>query len=103
MLTGICCPLVGLDTGTLVVAGAPMPGPVICTSMVAISSTDWAHAGGVLGNHRWIHATRRDERDCCCACRASTINDKFTATICPFELSEPHAKSDAMSKRASVN
>jgi len=29
MLTGISCPLVGLDTGTVVLAGVGMPGPVI--------------------------------------------------------------------------
>jgi len=40
MLTGISCPLVGLDTATVVLAGVGMPGPVIRTCIEAISVTD---------------------------------------------------------------
>src|SRR5512134_1732211 len=61
MLTGITCPLVGSDTGTVVVAGAGMPGPMISTWIEAISVTDCAHAGVAPGSQRSIHANSRDK------------------------------------------
>ena len=61
MLTGMTCPLVGSDTGTVVVAGAGMPGPVISTWIEAISVTDCAQAGVAPGNHRSIHANSRED------------------------------------------
>ncbi|HEU4505010.1 MAG TPA: hypothetical protein VFR79_09275 [Nitrospira sp.] len=102
MLTGITCPLVGSETGTVVVAGTGMPGPVISTWIEAISVTDCAQAGVAPGNQRSIHANNREEADGWCACRASTIKDRLTATIWPFELSDPHAASTATRIRLQV-
>ena len=103
MLTGITWLLVGFETETRVLAGTDMPGPAIWTWMLEISSTDCAHARLALGNHPWIHATRRDGIEGFCACRASMTNDKLMATVGSIEPSEPHAQSDAMSNRPSGN
>jgi hypothetical protein len=40
ILTGISCPLVGLETGTVVLAGTGMPGPEIWTCIEVISVTN---------------------------------------------------------------
>src|SRR5688572_2205154 len=80
MLTGISWPLVGSETGTVVVAGEGMPGPVIWTWIDAISETDCAHAGVAPGNQRSSQANTR-EAGPCCAWRELTINDKLTATV----------------------
>jgi hypothetical protein len=103
ILTGITWPLVGFETETVVLAGTSMPGPVISTWMLDISSTDCADARLALGNHPWIHATRRDGIEEFCACRALMTNDKLMATVGSIEPSEPHAQSDAMSNSPSVN
>ena len=40
ILTGMSCPLVGFETGTVVVGGTGMSGPDICTLIVEMSDTD---------------------------------------------------------------
>src|SRR5262245_37538424 len=98
MVTGISCPLVGFETGTVVVAGEGMPGPVIWTWIEAMSVTDCcAQAGVVPGNQRSIHENSLDGAERCCACRPSTTRDKLTATVLLSELSEAHAASTATS------
>src|SRR5687767_12608794 len=74
MLTGISCPLVGSETGTVLVTGEGMPGPVIWTWIEAISETDCAHAGVAPGNQRSSQANTR-EAGPCRAWRELTIND----------------------------
>jgi len=63
MLTGICWPLVGSETGTVVVAGTAMPGPVISTWIEAMSVTACAQAGVAPGNQRSSHANTREGID----------------------------------------
>lgn len=103
ILTGITAPLLGFEIEIVVLAGTDMPGPEISTCMLDISSTDCADAKLALGNSPWIHATRRDEIEKFCACRAWVTNDKLTATVGATWPSSPHAQSDAMSNRRSGN
>ena len=101
MLTGITPALVGFETETVVLAGTDIPGPEMSTWMLDISSTDCADAKLALGNHSWIHATKRDGIEKFCACRGWVTNDKLTATVGATEPSSPHAQSEAMSNRTS--